>query len=413
MIHFERFILKNGLTVIFHRDPGTPLAVVNTLYDVGARDESPDKTGFAHLFEHLMFGGSVNIPEFDTPLQLAGGENNAFTSNDITNYYEVLPAVNLETALWLESDRMLSLGFTEKSLEIQRSVVIEEFKQRYLNQPYGDVYLLLRPLAYVKHPYRWPTIGKDVEHIASANLEDVKAFFYRHYRPNNAILSIAGDVELEEMKRLTNKYFAGIPSTEYHPRKLPIEPPQLQPRQLTVERDVPLSAIYKAYHMPSRKDKRYYSIDLLSDILSRGNSSRLYQSMVKEQELFGDINAYITGDIDEGLFIISGKVNEGVDLNDAEKALMAEVEKLKQNLCTEDELFKVKNKMESSFYFGQTNVLNKAMGLAIAELIDSADLVNTEIKEYLKVTPQDIQNVANEIIKETNCSTLYYLAKQS
>lgn len=412
-IEYQKFVLDNGLKVIVHQDQTTPIVAFNILYDVGARDENENKTGFAHLFEHLMFGGSVNIPEYDTPLQYVGGENNAFTSNDMTNYYITLPKDNIETAFWLESDRMLGLAFTKKSLEVQRNVVIEEFKQRYLNQPYGDVYLLLRPLAYVEHPYKWPTIGKDIQHIEEANLQDVKDFFYRHYRPNNAILSIAGDVNVKQVKQLAEKYFGSISSTEYHQRKLPIEPKQIEPRTLTVERKVPLSALYKAYHMPSRKDDKYFSVDLLSDILARGNSSRLLQKLVKELEYFSDINAYVTGDIDEGLFIISGKINEGVDIKKAEKALLLEIDQIKNAACSKEELFKVKNKMESSFYFGQTNVLNKAMGLAIAELIGSAELVNTEIQKYLEVTEKDIQNVANEILLESNCSTLYYLAKKS
>ena len=411
-IEYQKFKLENGLKVIVHKDSSTPIVAFNILYDVGARDEKPDKTGFAHLFEHLMFGGSVNIPDYDTPLQYVGGENNAFTSNDMTNYYITLPKSNIETAFWLESDRMRGLAFSEKSLEVQRNVVIEEFKQRYLNQPYGDVFLLLRPLAYTVHPYSWPTIGKEISHIENANLEDVKNFFYRHYRPNNAILSIAGDVELEEMKSLAEKYFGDIPSTEYHPRNLPIEPVQTEARSMRVERNVPLDALYKAYHMPSRTDHRYYSVDLMSDILSRGESSRLHQKLVKEKELFNDIHAYITGDIDEGLFIVSGKINNGVDIKEAEKFLQYELDQMQNELCSEDELSKVKNKMESAFYFGQTNVLNKAMGLAIAELIESADLLNTEIEDYLKVTPEDIQNVAKQVLQQNNCSTLYYMSKK-
>lgn len=411
-IDYQKFKLENGLKVIVHSDRSTPIVAFNILYDVGARDEHSEKTGFAHLFEHLMFGGSVNIPDYDTPLQYVGGENNAFTSNDMTNYYITLPKSNVETAFWLESDRMRGLAFSEKSLEVQRNVVIEEFKQRYLNQPYGDVFLLLRPLAYKVHPYSWPTIGKEISHIENADMEDVKNFFYRHYRPNNAILSIAGDVEVEEMKPLAEKYFGDIPSTVYEERKLPIEPPQTEPRFMTVERDVPLDALYKAFHMPARTDQRYFSVDLMSDILSRGESSRLYQSLVKEKEMFGDIHAYITGDIDEGLFIISGRLNPGVDIKAAENELQMELTKMREELCSSEELTKVKNKMESSFYFGQTNVLNKAMGLAIAELIESAELLNTEIKDYLNVKAEDIRDVAKQVLVETNCSTLYYMAKK-
>ena len=306
MIKYKKHILKNGLRVILHKDESTPVACVNILYDVGARDENENKTGFAHLFEHLMFGGSVNIPDYDKPLQQVGGTSNAFTSNDITNYYETLPLENLETALWLESDRMLSLAFTPKSLEVQRNVVIEEFKQRYLNQPYGDVWLLLRPLAYKNHPYLWPTIGKEISHIENAAMEDVKAFFKKHYCPLNAILCIAGNMEEEKALKLAEKWFSDIPSGDPYIRNLPKEPVQNEPRELRVERDVPADAIYKVWHMCSRTSPKYYATDLISDILSRGKSSRLYQILVKEKRMFTEANAFVMGDLDEGLFVFSG-----------------------------------------------------------------------------------------------------------
>ncbi|MCB0409604.1 MAG: insulinase family protein, partial [Flavobacteriales bacterium] len=291
MITFEKFELENGLKVIVHQDKSTPIVAFNLLYDVGARDEDENKTGFAHLFEHLMFGGSINVPNFDEPLQKVGGDNNAFTSNDITNYYITLPKENLETAFWLESDRMLSLAFTDKSLEVQRQVVIEEFKQNYLNQPYGDVWLLLRPLAYSKHPYKWATIGKEIAHIENATMEDVKDFFFHHYLPNNAILCIAGNIRTEEIKTLTQKWFGEILKGNVKERNLTVEPKQTKERRLQVERDVPSNAIYKAYKMCKRSDNDYFATDLLSDILSMGNSSRLYTSLIKEQKLFSDINA--------------------------------------------------------------------------------------------------------------------------
>jgi predicted Zn-dependent peptidase len=284
MIHFERYILKNGLTLLFHKDTTTPLAVVNTLFDVGARDESEEKTGFAHLFEHLMFGGSVNIPDFDAPLQMAGGESNAFTSNDITNYYDVLPKTNIETALWLESDRMLSLAFTDKSLEVQRNVVIEEFKQRYLNQPYGDVWLELRPLAYTNHPYKWATIGKEIKHIEEAKMDDVKAFFKKHYCPANAILCIAGNFEFEEIKALVEKWYGDIPAGIKPARILDAEPVQEEYREKTIERAVPTDAFYYAFKMPERRNELYYIADLLSDALGRDKSARLFVSLKKEQQ---------------------------------------------------------------------------------------------------------------------------------
>lgn len=408
MINFEKFTLKNGLKVIVHKDETTPIVAFNLLYDVGARDEDENQTGFAHLFEHLMFGGSVNIPDFDTPLQKVGGDNNAFTSNDITNYYITLPKDNLETAFWLESDRMLSLAFTDKSLEVQRNVVIEEFKQNYLNQPYGDVWLLLRPLAYQKHPYKWATIGKKVEHIEDATMSDVKSFFHKHYLPNNAILTVAGDVELSEIKELADKWFSTVPSGNALERKLDKEPQQTEARRLEVKRDVPANAIYKAYKMCSKTHPDFYTTDLLSDILSLGKSSRLYINLVKEQKLFSDINAYVLGSFDEGLFIISGNLSEGVDFDTAEKSILTEIQKITNELVDDSELTKVKNKIESTTEFSETSVLNKAMNLSFAELLGDANDVNLEAEKYQKVSKDAIKTIANQILRESNCSTLIY-----
>lgn len=413
MIQFERFKLKNNLTVIVHQDKSTPLACVNLLYDVGARDEDESRTGFAHLFEHLMFGGSINIPNYDEPLQMVGGENNAFTTNDITNYYCTVPAQNLETAFWLESDRMISLAFTTKSLDVQRSVVIEEFKQRYLNQPYGDVWLLLRPLAYQVHPYRWATIGKEIAHIEEAAMSDVKSFFKKFYNPSNAILVVAGNVDTEQVMALAEKWFAPIAPGVKPNRQLPVEPKQIAARKLTVERDVPASAIYKAYHMCSRRDEAYHSMDLLSDILSRGNSSRLYKSLIKDKQLFSDINAYVMGDLDKGLFVISGKIPAHVSMEEAEKGIQDEIDKLHTELVAEDELQKCKNKVESSVTFAETDVLTKATNLAISELLGDAGLINEEIAAYAKVTREQIREQARIVLDENNCSTLYYLARKS
>ncbi len=411
MIKFEKFVLENGLKVIVHQDKSTSLACINILYNVGARDENPEQTGFAHLFEHLMFGGSVNIPSYDEPLQLVGGENNAFTTNDITNYYLTLPAENLETGFWLESDRMLSLAFSEKSLEVQRNVVIEEFKQRYLNQPYGDVWLLLRPMAYKVHPYQWDTIGKEISHIENAQTEDVKSFFKRFYCPNNAIMVVAGNVELEEVKRLSEKWFAPIPKGPDNIRNLPVEPLQTEARSLTVERDVPVDAIYKAYHMCSRYDKAYYATDLISDILSRGNSSRFHNALIKEKKLFSDVNAYVLGELDKGLFVVSGKVTKGVSLEDAEKGINEELEKIKTELVAANDLTKVKNKMEAAHLFGEVEVLNKATNLAISELLGDANMINQEVEKYLAVSAEQIKEQANQIFRKENCSTLYYKSK--
>jgi zinc protease len=411
MIHFEKFKLNNNLTVIVHEDKSTPLACLNILYDVGARDEDESKTGFAHLFEHLMFGGSINIPNYDEPLQMVGGENNAFTTNDITNYYCTVPAENIETAFWLESDRMLSLAFTDKSLEVQRNVVIEEFKQRYLNQPYGDVWLLLRPLAYKHHPYKWATIGKEISHIENATMDDVRSFFKTHYNPSSAIMVVAGNVELDNVKSLAQKWFEPIDAGKKIERNLPKEPKQTEARSLTVERDVPADSIYKVFHMCSRRDKNYHTIDLISDILSRGNSSRLYNSLVKDKQLFSEISAYVMGDFDEGLFVISGKTCDGIKMEDAEKGIWEEIEKMKTILVDEKELQKCKNKTESSITFSETDVLNKATNLAISELMGDAELINKEIENYQNVTVAGIQQQAKEILQESNCSTLYYLKK--
>ena len=412
MINFEKFTLKNGLKVIVHKDESTPIVAVNLLYNVGARDEDETQTGFAHLFEHLMFGGSVNIPNFDEPLQKVGGTNNAFTSNDITNYYITLPKDNLETAFWLESDRMLSLAFTDKSLEVQRSVVIEEFKQNYLNQPYGDVWLLLRPLAYNIHPYKWATIGKEVSHIENATMDDVKAFFHKHYLPNNAILTVAGNVDLEEIKLLSKKWFENIPSKKIPNRNLPKEPKQTEERRLKVERDVPANAIYKAYKMCHKNHPDYYATDLLSDVLSLGKSSRIHISLIKEQKLFSEINAFISGCFDEGLFTISGKLLDGVSFEAAEKGILKEIELIKSTLAEKNELIKVKNKIESTTQFSETSVLNKAMNLSFAELLGDANDVNLEVDAYLKVTSEDIKRIANEVLNESNCSTLIYSKKR-
>ncbi|MGO4875779.1 M16 family metallopeptidase [Pedobacter psychrotolerans] len=412
MVDFNRFTLANGLKVLVHEDPTTPMAVLNILYDVGARDEDPDKTGFAHLFEHLMFGGSVNIPSYDEPLQRVGGENNAFTSNDITNYYITLPAENIETAFWLESDRMLSLAFSEKSLETQRNVVCEEFKQRYLNQPYGDVWLKLRPLAYRKHAYRWATIGKELSHIENATMDDVKAFFKKHYTPQNAILVVGGNVKMEDVKKLAEKWFEPIPAGEKYVRNLVQEDVQTEARTETVKASVPLNAIYMAFKMPGRLNSNYYAFDLLSDILSRGQSSRLYNSLLKEQKLFSDINAYISSSLDAGLFIVEGKLVEGVAMETAEKAIWKELDQLKAELVSANELTKVKNKVESVLVFSEMSLLDKAMNLAYYELLGDATLLNQEAGEFLKVTDEDIKRIANETFGREQSSTLYYLTEK-
>ncbi|MFM7016880.1 MAG: M16 family metallopeptidase [Bacteroidota bacterium] len=411
MIQFEKFELSNGLKVIVHEDKTTPLVAMNILYQVGARDEDPEKTGFAHLFEHLMFGGSINIPSYDEPLQKAGGENNAFTNNDFTNYYLTIPASNLETGFWLESDRMLSLAFTEKSLEVQRNVVVEEFRQRYLNQPYGDAWLKLRPLAYKVHPYQWATIGKEVSHIENATLQDVKDFFKKWYAPNNAILTIAGNCSVQRAKELCEKWFAPIPPTEFLHRNLPKEPKQTEMRRLEVNSDVPSNQLYLAFHCCSRYDKDFYATDLLSDVLSRGKSSRLYQRLVKEQKLFTDIGAYMLGDLDESLFLIEGKIVDGILPIVAEEAIFKVIADLKKGV-PDKELEKIKNKAYANLLFSELSIANKALNLAYYEMLGDANLVNEQETIYNSISSADITSIAESILTKENCSVLTYLSKQ-
>ncbi|QHS56996.1 insulinase family protein [Mucilaginibacter sp. 14171R-50] len=412
MVKFNRFTLDNGLKVLVHEDNTTPMAVLNILYDVGARDEDPEQTGFAHLFEHLMFGGSINIPNYDGPLQRVGGENNAFTSNDITNYYITLPSANIETGFWLESDRMLNLAFSEKSLEVQRNVVIEEFKQRYLNQPYGDVWLKLRPLVYKQHPYRWATIGKTIKHIEDARIEDVKAFFKKHYNPQNAILVVGGDVKTEDIKLLAEKWFGPIQAGEKYVRNLPQEQPQHEERRETVTGKVPLNDVYIAFQMEGRVDESYYAVELMSDILSRGNSSRLHRGLVKEKPIFSEVHAYITGSLDKGMFVLEGKPLENISIEQAEEALWDELEKLKKEEVPADELTKVKNKTESTMVFSEMSLLDKAMNLAFYELMGDAENFNHESEKFLSVTAEQIKEYANLIFRKDNSSTLIYLAEK-
>lgn len=410
MIQVNRYTLANGLRIVHNEDDSTQMVALNLLYDVGARDEDPSHTGFAHLFEHLMFGGSLHIPDYDTPVQNAGGENNAWTNNDITNYYITLPHQNVETGFWLESDRMLSLDFSPKSLEIQRQVVIEEFKQRNLNQPYGDASHLLRELAYESHPYRWPTIGKEIAHIAQATLEEVKDFFFRFYAPNNAILAVTGHISFEETIRLAEKWFGPIPARNISPRQLPVEKPQTAVHRKTVERKVPVDAIYMAFHMSNRMHPDYYVYDMITDILSNGRSSRFIQSLVQEQKLFTSIDAYISGSLDEGLLHVTGKPVEGVSLEQAEEAIWKELEKMKTVPVSEQELEKVKNRYESEQIFNNINYLNVATNLAFFELIGKAENINEEVGKYRAVTAEQIQAASARCFVPENCSILYYKA---
>ncbi len=407
-LQFERFILDNGLRVLLHQDATTPMVAVNVLYDVGARDEDPERTGFAHLFEHLMFGGSENIPSYDEPLQMAGGENNAYTTNDITNYYIQLPLQNIETALWLESDRMKSLAFNENSLDVQRKVVCEEFKEHYINKPYGDSWKHLRLLAYKQHPYQWMTIGKELKHIEEARLDDVKNFFFKHYRPVNAILCIAGNLSLEQAKALTGKWFGDIPSGEKYLRKLPAEPEQLAARVQTIFADVPLDALYKAWHIPGRLALPYYAADLITEIMGNGYASRLYQKLVKEEQLFSNISCYHTGSLDPGLLVVEGKVVEGKSIEDADAAVEREMALLIQEGVTVPELEKARNKIESMIEFEDMSLLSRANNLAFYELLGDAGLINSELERYQSVTAAFIQETAAQFLRPDNCSTLLY-----
>ncbi|MES2331940.1 MAG: pitrilysin family protein [Bacteroidota bacterium] len=411
MIQYDRFVLDNGLRVLVHEDHSTPMAVVNVLYDVGARDENPDKTGFAHLFEHLMFGGSVNIPDYDEPLQRAGGENNAYTTNDLTNYYSQLPSENLETAFWLESDRMLSLAFGQKSLTVQKKVVVEEFKEHYINKPYGDVWHKMRELAYKVHPYRWMTIGKELSHVENAHIDDVKHFFFKHYRPVNAILVVAGNVQLENVKQLASKWFGDIPTGEKYNRQLPQEPRQTEARVSEVQANVPLDAFIKTWHMDARLDTGYYVMDLATEILGGGGSSRLYQSLVKEKQLFSSLDCYHFGSTDKGMVAIEGKLVKGVRMEDAAKGVDEEIQKIQATAVTEAELQKVKNKTESVIAFEDMGVMSRAGSLAMYELLGDANMMNTELARYHAVTTGEIQQYCKEVFRNDNSNTLLYYAK--
>ena len=410
MIKYNRFTLENGLKVLVHEDKSTPLVAMNILYDVGSRDEDPEMTGLAHLFEHLMFGGSKNIPDYDTPLQLVGGENNAYTNNDITNYYLTIPSENIETGFWLESDRMLELDFSQKNLDNQKNVVTEEFNQRYINQPYGDAVLKLRPLAYKVHPYRWPTIGMDIAHVKNVKLDQVKSFFFSHYAPNNAILALTGNINEDYAFKLTQKWFGSIESRIIKPRNLPEEPLQTDERILNLERDVPSDALYKFWHIGTRNSQDFYTIDLITDLLAGGESGRLHTRLVREKKLFSEINAYMTADIDPGLMVVQGKLMSGVDLKVANNLVNEVIDSLLNPKGIEEEMEKVKNKFESSTVFSRTSILNKAANLSFFELLGDADLINNEIDAFRNVTPGMVYKIVSKYLVPSNCSTLNYIS---
>ncbi len=411
MLSYNRFTLKNGLTVLIHQDISTPVVAFNIIYKVGAKNEDPQLTGFAHLFEHLMFGGSIHIPKYDEPLQMVGGENNAFTNNDITNYYISLPKENIETAFWLESDRMLNLAFSEKSLEVQRQVVIEEYKQRYLNQPYGDLWLHFRPLIYTQHPYQWATIGKSIEHIEQAKMEDVKAFYHKFYNPSNAILVVAGDVEEHQIRALCEKWFEPIQNEVTSQHSIAVEPEQREARFLKIERDVPTNLILKAFHMVDRVHPDYPAFDFLSDLMGNGKSSLLHQKLVKELNLFSSLSCYISGDEHPGIIYFAGHLADKVEVELAEMELSKIIYSFKDTIIAESDLQKVKNKYLVAREFDQLNVLDKAMNLAYYEYLGNADGYELERENYMKVQIDDIQRVAATVLIPQKCNTLHYLKK--
>lgn len=412
MIRFERHKLANGMRVLVHRDEGTPMVTVNILYDAGSRDEYPGSTGFAHLFEHLMFGGTTAVPVFDIPVMMAGGENNAFTSNDITNYFITLPANNLETALWLEADRMRGLDLNEERLSNQKSVVTEEFRQRYLNQPYGDLMLLLRPLAYQVHPYRWPAIGMDISHIEKADLASARRFYDRYYNPSNAILSIAGRVNPDDMFALAEKWFGNIPGGTTDSRSLPAEPLQDKRRELTVYRQVPAAHLLMAYHTGPRSSRDFYILDLMTDILAGCDSARFPSLLVRQKELFSDADIYLSGDADPGLVIFSGRLRDGTDIRMAEEAVTAELNRIIEESVTPAELDKARNRYESHRLMSYLSAANKAFNIAYHEVLGDAEGINTEKEQYMSVTAGEISEASRKTFRTENSNIIHYLPEQ-
>tara|TARA_B110000211_G_scaffold233428_1_gene299646 strand:+ start:763 stop:2007 length:1245 start_codon:yes stop_codon:yes gene_type:complete len=413
MIEFQKYELDNGLKLIVHQDKSTPIVAVNLAFDIGARDEDPEMTGLAHYFEHLMFSGSKNAPDYDKRLQMAGGQNNAFTSNDYTNYYVTLPKENLETALWLESDRMFQLNLDSKSLETQRKVVIEEFKQRYLNQPYGDAWMELRALSYENHPYRWATIGKEISHVEKVTLEDANVFYNRFYSPNNCILSIAGDVDSEEIHQLVKKWFEDIPSSEIVRRERKAEVPQTKAREKHIESKVPLDAFYFSFKMDKRSSKEFYVGDLVSDVLGRGESSWLFTELVVNTDLLTEVGSYVTGDRDEGLFVISGKLNEGTKMEEVEEIIWKNISKLHGELVPDKDLQKAKNKFETAHVYGELNVLNKAMNLCYMELLGDVNMINSELDNYVRITAENLKGWSETHLTKEKVCKIYYKAIQN
>ncbi|MFI3315614.1 MAG: pitrilysin family protein [Rikenellaceae bacterium] len=411
MIDYEKRVLKNGLTVLLHYDNSTPLVAVNTIYKVGAKDENPNKTGFAHLFEHLMFGGTKEIKDYDIPIQMCSGENNAFTNNDYTNYYIVMPKDNLEVALYLEADRMVNLDINSRSLSVQQKVVEEEYKERYVNRPYGDIWSIIRPMVYKKHPYRWSTIGADIAHVRDASLEDVKSFYDRYYTPQNAILAIAGDIDMNSTWEMVERVYGNISKGEIIEKERHLEPIQTKQQIVEVERDVPSSIVYIIFHMGNRTSREFAICDVISDILSGGSSSRMYQSLIKQQRLFSAINAYISGDVEEGMFVVTGTLLPETTIEMGENALWQELEKIKTEAVGDYELEKVKNKFEVNTIFGELNVMNKAMNLCYYEMLGDISLINKEIATFHSIKKEELSQTATKLFTKENSSILRYKSK--
>ncbi|MBQ1253956.1 MAG: insulinase family protein [Alistipes sp.] len=411
MIKYQHTTLANGLEVVANRDSSSRMAAINILYKVGARNENPHRTGLAHLFEHLMFRGTHLVPDFDTPVQMACGENNAFTNNDYTDFYITLPKDNIETALWLESDRMTGLNLSAQACEIEKRVVIEEFRQRYLNQPYGDVSMLMREMAYTTHPYRWATIGLKPEHIAEASLEEIHSFYRNFYHPSNAILSVSGDIAPEQVFELAHKWFGSIADTPYTANPIPREPVQTEPRRMEVEREVPATTIVIAFHMGNRLSHDFFLGDLTSDLLAGGDSARLYEHLIKNKQLFTSVNAYISGDVDEGLFTFTAQLLPTTSEQAAEEALWEEIGLLQSGNISDYELEKVKNKFEANTLFGELNVMNKAMNLGYYSMIGDLPLINREVEIYRSITRSEVADFAQRTFRKDNSSTLIYRAR--
>lgn len=408
MIKINTHILENGLRLIHHYDATTQMVALNFLYDVGSRDETPGQTGIAHLFEHLMFGGSEHIPDFDTPLQVAGGESNAWTSDDITNFYDIIPAHNIETAFWLESDRLNKLAFSQKSLEAQKNVVIEEFKQRCLNVPYGDVAHIIRANAFHKHTYRWPVIGEKVEDIENVTLDTVRNFFYSHYAPNNVILCVSGNIHFDRAVELAEKWMSHIPKRDIKQRTIQPEPKQVAQRCVELHREVPQDMIVKAYHMCGRLDTEYHASDIISDILANGNSARFFQNVLMKTEFFTDLDASIWGSIDPGLMVVKGRLRPGVSFDEANEIVDNELNRLATDGVTQYEVDKFVNKYESKECFENISYSEKASKLCYYELLGEARDINDEVNKYRRLNNDDIIRVARKVFCKENETRLYY-----